>query len=317
MKIVITGALGHIGSYLVRELPRFFPSIKIIMIDNLSTQRYVSLFNLPDTASYNFIEGDITAMDIKPSIQGANAVIHLAAFTDATLSFDNADEMERINYTATSRVANACLEVCVPMIHVSSTSIYAANNEKIDENCSLEKINPQSPYAKTKLKEETLIMRMCDSDSLKAMSFRFGTIFGTSPGMRFHTAVNKFCWQAVMSKPLTVWKTAIDQKRPYLDLDDAVCAIAQILKKKKFDGRVYNAVSVNVTVRHVVGMIKNIIPEVKINFVENRIMNEHSFEVLNTRLSEDGFIPKGNLNDGINRTISMLQNACNFSIKKV
>ena len=34
--------------------------------------------------------------------------------------------------------------------------------------------------------------------------------------MRFHTAVNKSCWQAVMGQPLTVWETAYGQKRTYL-----------------------------------------------------------------------------------------------------
>ncbi len=44
MKFVITGALGHIGSQLIRELPKMFPNAEIVMIDNLSTQRYCSFF---------------------------------------------------------------------------------------------------------------------------------------------------------------------------------------------------------------------------------------------------------------------------------
>jgi len=59
MKIVITGALGHIGFRLIREIPRIFPETEIMMIDNLSTQRYCSMFNLPPEGRYRFIEGDI------------------------------------------------------------------------------------------------------------------------------------------------------------------------------------------------------------------------------------------------------------------
>ena len=51
MKIVVTGALGHIGSRLIRELPTMFPEAEIVLIDNLSTQRYCSLFNLPASRS--------------------------------------------------------------------------------------------------------------------------------------------------------------------------------------------------------------------------------------------------------------------------
>ena len=55
MKIVVTGALGHIGSRLIRELPARFPDAKIVMLDNLLTQRYCSLFNLPATGQYRFL----------------------------------------------------------------------------------------------------------------------------------------------------------------------------------------------------------------------------------------------------------------------
>jgi nucleoside-diphosphate-sugar epimerase len=52
MKVVITGALGHIGSHLIRRLPDFFTDCEVVMIDNLATQRYPSLFNLTDAARY-------------------------------------------------------------------------------------------------------------------------------------------------------------------------------------------------------------------------------------------------------------------------
>lgn len=309
MKIIVTGALGHIGSRLVRELPNKIPSIEIKMIDNLSTQRYTPLFNLPDTAKYSFVEGDVRTMDLQVHLSGADMVVHLAAFTDATKSFDRPEEVEHVNFSSTEKVANVCAKLGVPMIHASSTSVYGTDRDQVDEDCTVEELNPQSPYAETKLREEKLISSLCSSSSLKAMTFRFGTIFGISPGMRFHTAVNKFCWQAVMDKPLTVWKTAYDQKRPYLDLDDAVSAITFILTNNLFDGRIYNVVSENVTVRQVVESIRQFIPTVEVEFVESRIMNEFSFKVLNSRLSAEGFIPNGDLNEGIKQTINMLQNA--------
>ena len=40
MKIIVTGALGHIGSKLIRDLPNFFHDCEIVLIDNLKTQRY-------------------------------------------------------------------------------------------------------------------------------------------------------------------------------------------------------------------------------------------------------------------------------------
>ena len=64
-----------------------------------------------------------------------------------------------------------------------------------------DELKPQSPYATTKLKEEDLVQTLA-KHGLRAVVFRFGTIFGASTGMRYHTAINKFCWQAVMEQPL-------------------------------------------------------------------------------------------------------------------
>lgn len=312
MKVVVTGGLGHIGSRLIRELPDTFPGIEVVIVDNLATQRYVSLLDLPSTAKYFFAQCDVTTMDLGPVFAGADLVIHLAALTDPGASFDNPEEMEQVNYAATQCVAEACATAGVPLIHASSTSIYGTNKDSVDEDCSPEDIAPQSPYAEIKRKEELFVEAMCRSGKLKGMSFRFGTIFGVSPGMRFHTAVNKFCWQAAMGQPLTVWKTAYEQKRPYLDLGDAVRAVRFVIQNDLFDGRIYNAVSINASVRDVVEMIDRYIPNTKIQLVDSRIMNTLSYEVLNTRLTERGFAFQGNLDDSVRSTLHKLANVMSF-----
>src|SRR3989338_10347019 len=182
MKIIITGALGHIGSYLIRRLPDFFPASEIVMLDNLSTQRYTSLFNLPATAKYQFIETDVVQnKNLSDLFQGADVVIHLAAITNAAASFDNAGEVERVNLNATKNVANACVKAKVPMIMASSTSVYGTQKNTVDENCSAEELKPQSPYATTKLLEEAFIQEKCVNENLQGVIFMFGTIFVVYP----------------------------------------------------------------------------------------------------------------------------------------
>ena len=212
MKFIITGALGHIGSRLVRELPLLLPDIDIVMIDDLSTQRYCSLFNLPTQTTYTFIQGDLLKLDLKSIFAGTDVVIHLAAITNATKSFDNQEQVEYVNYTTSLRVAETCVAINAKMFLISSTSVYGTQKSQVDENCSPDELNPQSPYAATKLKEEVMVKQKCLKEGLQGIILRLGTIFGTSPGMRFHTAINKFCWQAVTGQPLTVWSTAKSQK---------------------------------------------------------------------------------------------------------
>jgi len=309
LKIIVTGAIGHIGSYIVRDLGVQFPKAEIVMIDNMMTQRYASLFNLPPLGNYHFIEDDVNSIDLKTVFSGANVVIHLAAITDAAGSFDRAEELENNNYQSTVKVANACIETGASLIALSSTSVYGTQNDVVDEDCSEEELLPQSPYATTKLKEEKLIAKLCKEKGLKAIHCRFGTIFGASAGMRFHTAVNKFCWQAVMGRPISVWRTAYDQKRPYLDLLDASRAIELIIKNNIFDGRVYNVLTNNSTVREVVDVIREFVPDIEVGFVDSKIMNQLSYEVLDNRFKSQGFISEGSLRRGIGETVSLLSNS--------
>ena len=309
MKIVVTGAIGHIGSYVIRDLVVQFPGAQIVMIDNMMTQRFPSLFNLPELGQYRFVDADVTTMDLAPVLKDAHVVIHLAAITDAAGSFDKAAQVEANNYQATVKGTEACVETGARLIALSATSVYGTQNEVVAEDCSSDELKPQSPYAITKLKEEQLVMQFCAEKGLKAISCRLGTIFGASPGMRFHTAVNKFCWQAAMGLPITVWSTAYDQKRPYLDLFDASRAIAFIIRKDLFDGRIYNVLTHNATVRQVAETVREFVPDLQVSFVDNKIMNQLSYEVSCERIIAEGFTFAGDLRRGIGETIGLLRQA--------
>ena len=106
MRVVVTGALGHIGSRLIRELPAALPGAEIVMIDNLATERYASLFDLPAHGRYQFVEADVLTADLARLFAGADAVVHLAALTNWART-DLHQQMERVNVAGTERVARA------------------------------------------------------------------------------------------------------------------------------------------------------------------------------------------------------------------
>jgi nucleoside-diphosphate-sugar epimerase len=309
MKIVIAGALGHIGSRLIREIPLAFPQTQIFMIDNMLTQRYCSLFNLPALGQYRFFEEDVLTADLEKILEEADVVVQLAAITDATSSFKNREQVEKVNYGATEKIAQICSQLNCPMIHLSSTSVYGTQKDVVDEDCSPEELKPQSPYAETKLKEEKFLQNLGALRGLRFVTCRFGTICGISPGMRFHTAVNKFCWQAVMGQPLTIWQTALHQKRPYLTLDDAMEAFKFIIRKKIFNNKVYNVLTENLTVDSIIQLIKNYVPNLDIKYVTTEIMNQLSYEVSSQRFRKEGFEFVGSIEADIRATIELLKQA--------
>ncbi len=165
---------------------------------------------------------------------------------------------------------------------------------------------PQSPYAGWKLQSEELLRSLAGQEGLRFVIFRMGTIFGPSVGMRFHTAVNQFCWRAVAGQPIEVWQTASHQFRPYLDLSDAVRAMMFVMRRRQFDARVYNVLTLNATVAHVVEVLSAIIPDLQISYVDSPLMNRLSYCVDNSRFSQLGFEFSGSLERGIGDTVAML-----------
>ena len=73
-RILITGALGHIGSKFIHSLSagKFD---EVLMIDNLSIQRYSSLFSLPENVNFDFIESDILKADLGKYFQDINVIV--------------------------------------------------------------------------------------------------------------------------------------------------------------------------------------------------------------------------------------------------
>lgn len=300
-QILITGGLGHIG---YRMCQYFLENnYKVHCIDNFMTQRFNSLKGLVKKDNFLFTECDVANDDKKleniTSQNKLDAVIHLAAITNAAASFDNKEELMKNNFDSTQKIVDICSSKNFTLIYPSSTSVYGSAEKIVDES-KKEYLNPQSPYAESKLKEEELIQaNMKDNYFI----LRLGTIFGASNGIRFHTAVNKFCYQAVLGLPITVWETAMDQHRPYLDINDA-CRCSEFLINNRKEFGIYNVNTYNLTVREIIDEIKKHAGSLEIQYVKNQIMNQLSYFVSNKKILETGFVFKGSLSKSISDTLN-------------
>ena len=98
-------------------------------------------------------------------------------------------------------------------------------------------------------------------------------------------------------------------ERPYLDLDDAVRAFSFVIERDLFDGRVYNVLTLNATVREIVDALRGFVPDVELSFVDSPIMNQLSYEVSSQRFRDRGFTFSGDIHRGIGGTISLLRAA--------
>jgi len=303
MNILITGGFGHLGSELIKVLSAKKKIRKIFIIDNFLTQRFCSFINLENKKKIILYDENVTKFKFSNIKSKVDKVVHLAAITNAEESIKNQKEVIKNNLHSTKMVVNFCKKEKIPLIFASSTSVYGDQFKTINSKNNQHKdmLKPQSPYAKCKIYEEEYIKSNIKNYTI----LRLGTICGISEGMRFHTAINKFCYQAVLSKPITIWRKLYTKQRPYLVLNDFTKLILFILFNKNIVGT-YDAVTENCSVVNIIKNINLYIKKINIKFVNTKILNQKSYVVIPDAIINKGFKFKGKILDEIKRTIQKL-----------
>ena len=303
MKILITGACGHIGTHIVENIHKIKGVKDLILLDNLNSSKINSLFNLKTKIKIKFHEIDVAHSNDLFKFKKIDVLIHCASMTNAERSFGIKKIMFKNNINCMKNVIRFCKKNKTKLIHISSTSVYGVQKKLVAENDD-RLLKPQSPYAKIKILEEKLLKK--ESKNLSFMSFRFGTIAGISKGMRFHTAINKFCLDASLNQNIKVYKTAFNQFRPYLSLKDAFKIFKICIEKKLFLNDIYNAHSGNFTVKQIIDKIKISKKNIKIKFVNSKIMNQLSYKVDKSKIEKLGIKLNSDINQDIQETLKIL-----------
>lgn len=306
MNLLITGCSGHIGSYLINNIFKIKKIKKCFIVDNFNSTQINSLFNSKKKNNLKFYNLDISKKNSLHKFKKIDYVIHLASLTNAAGSFDKKKEMYVNNINCMRNIINFCKIKKAKLIHISSTSVYGKQTSLVDENCEKKYLKPQSPYADIKLIEEEMLKK--NTKYLKYVTFRFGTISGVSKGMRFHTAVNKFCLNAAINEPITVYKTALNQYRPYLSLRDAYKVFKYTIEKDLFKNDIYNALSENCTVNQILQKIRKYKKKIKTKFVFSEIMNQLSYHVDKKKLNNEGLYLRSKIETDIKNTLQLLDN---------
>ena len=274
MKILITGACGHIGSYFIENLYKIKKVKKAILVDSLTSNRFNSLFNTNTKNKIEFHLKDLNDARSLDQFKNISIVFHFASMTNAEKSFGKEKEMFSNNLNCLETVIKFCKRTGAKLVHLSSTSVYGKQTDLVDETCEKKYLKPQSPYAKIKIIEENILKK--NTKLIRYNTFRFGTIAGVSKGIRFHTAVNSFCLNAAIGEKIKVYKTALHQYRPYLSLTDAFKLFKFCIENDFFENDIYNVVSNNFTVNQIINKIKKLKKGIKIAYVNSAIMNQLS-----------------------------------------
>jgi UDP-glucose 4-epimerase len=174
-RVVVTGGAGFIGANLCRTLARAPGIDAVVVVDDLSTG---SPDNLAGIDAVEIIEGSILdAATLSRAVEGADAVVHLAARASVPRSLEDPVATHDVNATGTLRVLEAARQAGgAHVVVASSSSVYGANNT-LPASEDLAPL-PLSPYAASKLAAEGYSLSYARSFGLPVLVFRFFNVFG-------------------------------------------------------------------------------------------------------------------------------------------
>jgi hypothetical protein len=80
-----------------------------------------------------------------------------------------------------------------------------------------------------------------------------------------------------------------------------------LVKERKYDGQLYNVVTLNASVAEMVRIISLHVSDLRVQLVDSPVMNQLSYQVANKRFSDLGFTFNGDLNQGIAETVALFK----------
>ena len=304
MTTLVTGGLGYLGSRLLRDLADC-PGVadgRIRILDSLQRPRHHVLWDLPDAGDYEFVHGDVRdAETVAESMDGVDAVIHLAAITNAARSTEIPEQTRAVNRDGALTVFEAAREAGVEdFVYASTVSVYGTTDGTADETAATD---PASPYAAAKRDAERAILDRAEGAALTATALRFGTVHGWSAGMRFDTIPTEFAFAAATGKPLQVYEfEALGARyRPLVHVGDAARAMRFALTA--LDGGVYNVVGENATVAEIAETVAAVVPETTVERVAVADDAARSCRADGGKLARAGFTTRYGLVDGIEEIV--------------
>ncbi len=222
MKILVTGGAGFIGRHLVNYLLKKGDTVTIF--DNFSNSDKISISSL-ENMGIRIIQGDITKFDeILDAIKNHDVVIHLAAKISVEESIRNPTETFRVNIDGTKNILVACKENNVKKLVVaSSAAVYGEGLPKVNLTED-SKINPISPYGKSKAIMEEEIRKNISKYNINCVILRFFNVFGVGQSPEYAGVITKFIKKISMNEPLEIFGDGM-QTRDFISVHDIIESI--------------------------------------------------------------------------------------------
>lgn len=246
--ILVTGAAGFIGSYLVLELLKRQSPVTVIGIDNLNDYYDVSIkeWRLAEiqkcaeqhpASVWKFIKGSIADKPLVDAIfreYRPDIVVNLAAQAGVRYSISNPDVYIESNLIGFYNILEACrhsydngAKGVEHLVYASSSSVYGSN-KKVPYSIDDKVDNPVSLYAATKKSNELLAHAYSKLYNIPSTGLRFFTVYGPAgrPDMAYFGFTNKLR----KGETIEIFNYG-NCKRDFTYVDDIVEGVMRVMQR--------------------------------------------------------------------------------------
>ncbi len=222
MKILITGNMGYVGPWVVRQLRNSHPEAVLIGLDTgYFAHCLTNAAVLPECRLDVQYFTDVRDL-VEPDMVGVDAVVYLAAISNDPMGQKYEEVTLDVNYLAAVKLAQAAKHAGArSFVFASSCSVYgqAESGPRTERS----EVAPLTAYARSKALAEHSLAAESDN-RFQVTCLRFGTACGMSPRLRLDLVLNDFVACAVANRRITVLSDG-SPWRPLIHVKDMARAI--------------------------------------------------------------------------------------------
>ena len=227
MDVLVTGASGRLGNYVIDALLEKDHRVKALLVSPEETTR------MTEHKYLELVYGDLTDPETITGVaKGVDAVVHLAAIIDYLAPEGT---LYTVNTEGTKNLMKECAaEGIDKFIYISSTAVYGKDLPKdlINEDHALK---PNNAYGKSKMLAEQEVLKY--KNKINTVILRLSMLYG--PGFD----KGYFFILKSIEKGEVIMIGNGKNRVPLLHVRDAVKAIVLTLENKTESGSIYNVSS--------------------------------------------------------------------------
>ncbi|MDX8389991.1 MAG: dTDP-glucose 4,6-dehydratase [Mariprofundaceae bacterium] len=322
--MLVTGGAGFIGANFIHYTLQSDPSVSIINLDALTyAAKTTYLANVPDSARYRFVHGNICDRDLVELLlrqHQVDTIVHFAAESHVDRSISDPEAFIQTNLVGTFTLLELARNVWLEeqnldknncrFHHISTDEVFGTLTPDAPAFIESNAYAPNSPYSASKAGSDHLVRAYFHTYGLPVTTSNCSNNYGRfQHGEKFIPTIIRNCYE---QKAIPVYGDG-SNIRDWLYVDDHCRGIDAIIRRGAL-GEVYNIggnnewTNIDIT-HHICTLMDELLPRKHahsslINFVKDRPGHDWRYAIDAKKIKQQlGWTPTETFESGIHKTI--------------